>query len=85
MFGVCGHLTADPRAMQHHQRGVMAHVQGDIEGAKAEFRAAIGVSPSFAYAYYRLGFVLQEEKERLRQEQLREQARSTSGHAAVQK
>lgn len=47
-------------AMSHHQRGTMAHVQGDVKGAIAAFRAAIEVKPDFAYAYYRLGFVLHE-------------------------
>mmetsp|Transcript_37570 Transcript_37570/g.103680 ORF Transcript_37570/g.103680 Transcript_37570/m.103680 type:complete len:273 (-) Transcript_37570:232-1050(-) len=51
------------RAMKHHERGVMAHVQGDIDGAKRELRAAIDAHPTFAYAYYRLGFVLHEQQE----------------------
>ena len=53
-------------AMRHHQRGVMAHVQGDRNGAKKAFRAAIAVKPDFAYAYYRLGFVVHEQAQILR-------------------
>ena len=55
--------AAELKAMSHHQRGVMAHVQGDPAGAKAAFRRAIGAKPDFAYAYYRLGFVLHEEEQ----------------------
>jgi tetratricopeptide (TPR) repeat protein len=50
-------------AMSHHQRGVMAHVQGDIDGAKVAFRQAIAVKPDFAYAYHRLGFMIQEQQQ----------------------
>ena len=56
--------TRDPThnalAMSHHQRGTMAHVQGDLKGAVRSFRDAIAVQPDFAYAYFRLGFVLNE-------------------------
>ena len=50
----------DPVAYGHHQSGTMAHVQGDAKGAVRHFRAAIEAKPDFAYAYYRLGFVLHE-------------------------
>ena len=33
--------AAHVEAMGHHQRGTMAHVQGDRNGAKKAFRAAI--------------------------------------------
>lgn len=64
--------SSSPAAMHHYQRGVMAHVQGDIQGAKHELRAAIDAKPDFAYAYYRLGFVLHEEREVRRAERKRE-------------
>ena len=51
-------------ALQHHPRGVMAHVQGDATGAIAAFRQAIDAKPDFAYAYYRLAFVLREQEAR---------------------
>ena len=54
-----------PAAMQHHQRGVLAHVQGDNAGAKSAFRQAIAAKPDFAYAYFRLGFILQEEQQKM--------------------
>lgn len=47
-------------AMHHHQRGTMAHMQGDLVGAIEAFRSAIQAKPEFAYAYYRLGFVQHE-------------------------
>ena len=47
-------------AMHHHQRGTMAHMQGDLVGAIEAFRSAIQAKPDFAYAYYRLGFVQHE-------------------------
>ena len=50
--------------MNHHQRGVMAHVQGDVKGALAAFTSAIETKPDFAYAYYRMGFVLEEQRKR---------------------
>jgi tetratricopeptide (TPR) repeat protein len=52
-------------AFRHHQAGVMAHVQGDSKGAVAAFHRAIAAKPDFAYAYYRLGFVMEEERRRL--------------------
>mmetsp|Transcript_29931 Transcript_29931/g.72884 ORF Transcript_29931/g.72884 Transcript_29931/m.72884 type:complete len:263 (+) Transcript_29931:52-840(+) len=55
-------------ASRHHHRGVMAHVQGDLRGATREFTAAIDAKPDFAYAYFRLGFVLQEQQEAKRQQ-----------------
>ena len=57
-------------SMQYHQRGTMAHVHGDIDGAKQAFREAIKLKPDFAYAYYRLAFVMHEQaqQERLRQQ-----------------
>ena len=67
----------DPVALGHHQRGVMAHVQGDPEGAVSAFRRAIDAQPDFAYAYYRLGFVLQE------QEQLAREGTKPRGTAAA--
>ena len=54
----------DQAAMAHHQRGTMAHVQGDYKGAIAAFREAINAKPDFAYAYFRLGFVLHERRQR---------------------
>ena len=56
-------------SMQYHQRGTMAHVHGDIDGAKQAFREAIKLKPDFSYAYYRLAFVMHEQaqQERLRQ------------------
>ena len=56
--------TATQESMRHHQAGVMAHVQGDPAGAVAAFRRAIATKPDFAYAYYRLGFVLEEQRRR---------------------
>lgn len=58
--------AAHVEAMGHHQRGTMAHVQGDRNGAKKAFRAAIAAKPDFAYAYYRLGFVVHEQAQILR-------------------
>ena len=57
-------------SMQYHQRGTMAHVHGDIDGAKQAFREAIKLKPDFSYAYYRLAFVMHEQaqQERLRQQ-----------------
>ena len=52
--------AAKRRAMMHHQQGVMAHVQGDPDGAVAAFRRAVEAKPDFAYAYYRMGFVMEE-------------------------
>jgi len=52
--------------MRHHQTGVMAHVQGDPEGAIAAFRRAIEAQPDFSYAYYRMGFVMEERRRRRR-------------------
>ena len=40
----------------------MAHVQGDPKGAIAAFQQAIAAQPDFAYAYYRLAFVLEEQR-----------------------
>lgn len=62
--------TTVAAAMQYHQRGTMAHVHGDIDGAKQAFRDAIKLKPDFAYAYFRLGFVMHEQaqQERLRQQ-----------------
>lgn len=54
---------ADALAMSSHQRGTMAHVQGDIKGAMRLFREAIAHKPDFAYAYYRLGFVMHEQRQ----------------------
>ena len=54
----------EAEAMRHHQQGVMAHVQGDPKGAVAAFRRAIVAKPDFAYAYYRIGFVLEEQRRR---------------------
>ena len=48
------------KAMMHHQQGVMAHVHGDADGAIAAFQRAIDAKPDFAYAYYRMGFVMEE-------------------------
>ena len=64
-----GPSASTAAAMQHHQRGTMAHVHGDHDGAKAAFREAVKLKPDFAYAYFRLGFVMheQEQQERLRQ------------------
>ena len=59
-------LTA--AAMQHHQVGTMAHVHGDLDGAKKAFRDAIALKPDFAYAYFRLAIVIKEQAE---QEKLR--------------
>ena len=56
--------AAEVEAMRHHQQGVMAHVQGDPKGAIAAFRRAVGTKPDFAYAYYRLGFVMEEQRRR---------------------
>lgn len=56
-------------AMKSHQEGVMAHVQGNPKGAIAAFRRAIASKPDFAYAYFRLGFVLEEERKRHEQQQ----------------
>ena len=58
--------AAHVEGMGHHQRGTMAHVQGDRNGAKKAFRAAIAAKPDFAYAYYRLGFVVHEQAQILR-------------------
>lgn len=55
-------LPENSLAMRHHQQGVMAHVQGDVKGAIAAFQRAIDTKPDFAYAYYRLGFVLEEQR-----------------------
>ena len=59
-------VQSDDEAMRHHQRGAMAHAQGDMQGALKAFRQAIEAKPDFAYAYYRLGFILREEEERQR-------------------
>ena len=59
--------SVNAQAMNHHQRGVMAHVQGDPNAAKREFRKAIAAAPNFAYAYYRLGFVMQEQEQQERE------------------
>lgn len=52
--------AATKTAMTHHQQGVMAHVQGDPDGAVSAFGRAIEAKPDFAYAYYRMGFVMEE-------------------------
>ena len=52
------------KAMMHHQQGVMAHVHGDADGAIAAFQRAIDAKPDFAYAYYRMGFVMEEVRKR---------------------
>ena len=57
------------RAMKYHQQGVMAHVQGDPQGAITAFERAIETKPDFAYAYFRLGFILEEERKRRLQQQ----------------
>jgi len=59
-------VQSDDEAMRHHQRGAMAHAQGDMQGALKAFRQAVEAKPDFAYAYYRLGFILREEEERQR-------------------
>ena len=63
------HNPAMQRAMTHHQRGVMAHVQGDPDGAVQAFQAAIDAKPDFAYAYYRMGFVMEEVRKSKRKAQ----------------
>tara|TARA_B100000795_G_C22717194_1_gene405929 strand:- start:437 stop:1063 length:627 start_codon:yes stop_codon:yes gene_type:complete len=72
-------------AMQYHQRGTMAHVHGDIDGAKQAFREAIKLKPDFAYAYFRLGFVMHEQaqQERLRQQKEERPLRPTEDPVPV--
>ena len=48
--------------MRHHQRGTLSHAQGDLAGAITAFQHAISAKPDFAYAYYRLGFVMEERR-----------------------
>ena len=57
----------DPRAMTYHQRGALAHARGDLQTAHHEFWQAITVAPTFAYAYFRLGFVMQERRRNKRE------------------
>ena len=72
-------------AMQYHQRGAMQHVHGDIDGAKQAFREAIKLKPDFAYAYFRLGFVMHEQaqEERLRQQKEERPLRPTEDPVPV--
>ena len=49
---------------RHHQQGTIAHAQGDLKGAMDAFRRATDAQPDFAYAYYRLGFVMEEARRR---------------------
>ena len=72
-------------SMQYHQRGTMAHVHGDIDGAKQAFREAIKLKPDFSYAYYRLAFVMHEQaqQERLRQQKEEGPLRPTEDPAPV--
>jgi tetratricopeptide (TPR) repeat protein len=65
-------------AMRHHQRGVMAHVQGDPKGAVAAFERAIDAKPDFAYAYYRMGFVIEEQRKAKEQRKMKESPAATS-------
>ena len=65
--------THNALAMGHHQRGTMAHVQGDLKGAVAAFRQAIAAQPDFAYAYFRLGFVQHEMQQRRRERKQQQQ------------
>ena len=63
-------LTPPPEqseAMRSHQKGVMAHVQGDPKGAIAAFKRATSLKPDFSYAYFRLAFVLEEMRQRSKQ------------------
>ena len=54
----------DKAAADQHQAGVMAHVQGDHAGAVDHFKKAIEAKPDFGYSYYRMGFVLEEQRQR---------------------
>ncbi|KAL3920249.1 MAG: hypothetical protein SGPRY_005323 [Prymnesium sp.] len=67
-------------AAQHHHRGTLAHVEGDLEAAKKYFRLAIHAKPDFAYAYYRLGFVLQEQVEARRERRQKDSGSNAIPH-----
>ena len=69
-------------AMKSHQEGVMAHVQGNPKGAIAAFRRAIASKPDFAYAYFRLGFVLEEERKRREQQQQKKGTQTATATAS---
>ena len=61
-----GPSASTAAAMQHHQRGTMDHVHGDFDGAKEAFREAVKLKPDFAYAYFRLGFVMHEQEQTMK-------------------
>lgn len=72
-------------AMQHHQVGTMAHVHGDFDGAKKAFRDAIALKPDFAYAYFRLAVVINEQaqQEKLKLQKSEEPRKARPAEDAV--
>ena len=51
------HGTASPAAPLVN-RGALRHAEGDLDGAEADYRAAIELDPSNATAHSNLGFLL---------------------------
>ncbi len=50
--------TQKMSAMDHIRRGVDLHDKGDLDGAIAEYRAAIQLKPGFSKAHFNLGVAL---------------------------
>ena len=46
---------------EHNDRGVNLLLQGDLEGARAEYQAALEADPGNATAFNNLGFLMAQE------------------------
>jgi Flp pilus assembly protein TadD len=58
-----GCTTSAEKVLDHHRRGVGLQAKGDLEGAIAEYRAALRLHPNDVLAHFNLGTCLQAKED----------------------